>query len=554
MSPFLTYIFKAGLIYSLCFLMYWLLFRRETFFKRNRVFLLFCLILPALIPLIQLPHNTALGEAVGSQGMNLVLVFENALSDGGAAAIAPEISNNAGKSGPEIWAILLWIYLAGFTIFFIRMIVSYGKVLRLILESSHKPLQRMILVITNRLVSPFSIFKWLVIPRQKENHPDLEKIIPHEMEHYRQKHSIDMLISELMLVFQWFNPFAWMLKSSVVRNNEYLVDQTLINGEVDQKEYQYALLNTSVGAHKLALVNGFNKSLIKKRIKMMNKRKTRLVNRAKEIVIIPFALILILAFSAYTNKATDLAQDQDRKIVKKEQKQEQRKIVGEETWTVAKKEERKIVGDDTWTIPQDQDKDKKKKGEKGGITIIVDGEEIMLKGASGVLGKDGDIKIIKLSELEDLDGKSISRDKLIERIKEIKSDDDDTIIMIKESDEEEGSVDAYALIRSKGDTEKRGIIFLKSEDGHIEMSTGKDGDRVIYFSESEGDSKRIHIRTDGKGDKDFLIVIDGKISTEEDLENLDSEKIYSITILDSEDAKKEFGDKAKDGVIKVTTK
>ncbi len=114
-------------------------------------------------------------------------------------------------------SVILIVYLVGVVLFMLRMIFSYLRVVSIIATSKQKPLLKMILVITKKMVSPFSIFKWLVIPDVKTNHPDLDKIVSHEMVHYKQKHSYDLLLSELVIAFQWFNPFAWMLKSSVIK-------------------------------------------------------------------------------------------------------------------------------------------------------------------------------------------------------------------------------------------------------------------------------------------------------------------------------------------------
>lgn len=434
------------------------------------------------------------------------------------------VENIPASGNLSLGSIILIIYLVGVLFFLLRMIFSYYRVIGLIANSKQQPLYKMILVITRKMVSPFSIFKWLVIPDIKTDHPDLDKIVSHEMVHYKQKHSYDLLLSEFVIAFQWFNPFAWMLKSSVVRNNEFLVDQTLTNGDIDQREYQYALLNNSVGQQNFAMVNGFSKGLIKKRIKMMNKRKTRLVNRIKEILLLPFALMIILAFSAYTNKASDNLQDQDKKKIKKEQKAEvksqERKVVVETSWTVAKNEGRTIVDGDSWTVTegqdQDQDKKKKKKGKdekKYSITV------------------DGETKILTLSEIEKTYGKK----------EQISIYVDGKMVTLK---------DASGISES---LEEGAIQIMSDDDGKVRIGTTPGEGKVIYITESEGDHKKIHIRSDGEGD-DFMIVIDGKVSDEEALDDLDADKIYSITILKDEDAVKEYGEKAKNGVIKIKTK
>jgi len=568
MDPFLTYLIKVSLIYLLCFVLYWLLFRKETFFRRNRVFLIMSLVLPALIPLIQFPIRSSLGGLVSEQGMSWIMVVGRAIAEpAGVSAPSMPVENISSSGNMSLGSMILIIYLVGVLFFLLRMIFSYSRVINLIASSKQKPLYKMILVITGKMVSPFSIFKWLVIPDKKTDHPDLDKIVSHEMVHYKQKHSYDLILSELVIAFQWFNPFAWMLKSSVVRNNEFLVDQTLINGVVDQREYQYALLNNSIGQQNLAMVNSFSKGLIKKRIKMMNKRKTRLVNRIKEILLLPFALVIILAFSAYTNKASDNLQDQDRKILKKEQKAEvktqERKVVNQNNWTFTKNEGRIIVDGDKWTVTEYQDQDKKKKkkegrDEKEHITIYVDGKMVTIKEYTGLKGEDGKVKILKLDDIdrlkEDL-GDNVTKEKIIKLISEYETDSENTILVVRESEDGGEEMDIYvgslSIEESEGDS--KSIILLEKDKGIIKIRSGDEKGKVLYVTEDEGDNTKIHIRGED-GLKEFLIEIDGKIVDEEALNNLDSKKIESITILKKEEAVKEYGDKAKNGVIKIKTK
>jgi hypothetical protein len=542
----MAYLLKAGMIYMLCFTLYWLLFRKETFFRRNRIFLLMSLVMPAIIPLIQLPGDPSTGGLAAATGMKWVVVINNVISQSAPADTSPVQPVIADQGfNLNTGTILISIYIIGLIFFLIRMLANYSGIIILIARSERKRLHKMILAITSGKVSPFSIFKWLVIPKSRVNHPDLDKIIQHEIIHYGQKHSVDLLLTELLIVFQWFNPFAWMLKSAVIRNNEFLVDHILLSGQSDHKAYQYALLASSVGEQKLAMVNRFNKGLIKKRIQMMNKKRTRMVNRIKDILILPFSVVVVMAFSAYTNNVSEELPGQERSIVR-----------SENAWSVSKNEGRKIVEGELWTLPQDQDKDKKKKkGEKDHIKIFIDGEMVMLKGATALLEKDGDIKVYSISGLEDLDGKDITRELLIERLGKIKSDDEHTLVLMKDSDDGGDSAAVYVVGVDGSSSDKKGIIYLeKDEGGHIKIGTSEGKGKILYIVESDDDSKKIHIRTNGKGDNDLLILIDGKISTEEDLKNLDSDKIYSITILDSDDAVKEYGEKAKDGVLKVTTK
>ncbi len=325
MTPLVSYLLKAALMYLLCILVYWVLFRKETFFLRNRIYLLISILLPAVIPLIRFSTTSALAEKMPWQVIIRIISPGTIQPEAGTLPFSQQVSEITSANTPIPWnSILIGIYLAGVLFFLLRMILSYSGIIRLIIRSEHQRLSEMILVITAHQVSPFSIFRWLVIPQQKRNHPDLEKVICHERIHYRQWHSIDLLLSEILVVFQWFNPFVWMLKKNVVTNNEFFVDRRLLSVYTDVRSYQYALLASSVGERRISMVNSFNQGLIKKRIEMMNKKDTRLINRIKDLLIVPFTVMLLVTFSAWSMKPTGTESGSGQVVVKSE-KQDNKK-------------------------------------------------------------------------------------------------------------------------------------------------------------------------------------------------------------------------------------
>jgi len=303
MTPLVSYLVKAALMYLLCFVVYWVLFRKETFFLRNRIYLIISIILPAVIPMIRFSTGSPLAEKMPGQGIIRMISPATIQPETGTLPLSQQLSEITSAPAPIPWSsILIGLYLAGVLFFLVRMILSYLGIIRLIIKSERQRISEMTLVITAHQVAPFSLFRWLVIPEQKRTHPDLEKVIRHEWVHYRQWHSVDLLLTEILIVFQWFNPFVWMLKKNVVRNNEFFVDRRLLSVYTDVRSYQYALLASSVGERRMSMANSFNQGLIKKRIEMMNKKDTRLINRIKDLLIVPFAVMLLVTFSAWSTK------------------------------------------------------------------------------------------------------------------------------------------------------------------------------------------------------------------------------------------------------------
>jgi len=517
MSLLVTYLVKASLMYLLCFLLYWGLFRKETFFIRNRVFLLISLIFPALIPLIRLPSDSAVADLMPEVGIDRILIVP------GSSPVTlpdPAVSGSEEMGAaptPFPWeTIALWMYLSGTLFFLLRMLWGYSGIIRLIIRSERKRLEDMILVITQRKVSPFSIFRWLVIPSNKLEHADLDKIIRHERVHFRQLHSVDLLLSELFVAFQWFNPFAWMLRSSIIRNNEFFVDRKCLLWYNDAKSYQYALLASSLGERRIAMANSFNQGIIKKRIEMMNRKNTRLINRIKDLLIVPFALLLIVAFSAYSGKPAQAVSDTPVTSVSASQQM---------------------------TDLQDQvvEKDTTKR-----LTIFINGHKLTITDLNSAKSFPGNVRIFKnsgdmLTEL--------SKDTLINLL-QTNVNKEATLILIEGDDKEE-----TVGIWSANDTSDIGTrdAILESRDGRIEIRTGQGRARMAFWLDKGDSGITIRLSKDGKG-KEMLFMVDGKEIKPDEWTLSDSDQIDTISILNSDAAVKVYGEKGKNGVVVVTIK
>ena len=141
---------------------------------------------------------------------------------------------------------------------------------------------------------PFSFFHWIFIHPESHTESEISEIITHEETHARQYHSADVLVSEIMCTFCWFNPFVWLMKREVRGNLEYMADHRVLETGHDSKSYQYHLLG--LAHHKAAanLSNSFNVLPLKNRIKMMNKRRTKEIGRTKYLMFLPLAALLMI--------------------------------------------------------------------------------------------------------------------------------------------------------------------------------------------------------------------------------------------------------------------
>ena len=136
--------------------------------------------------------------------------------------------------------------------------------IRLICSGRREKQERGItLVVHDRAVAPFSWMKYIVISR-KDLEENGREILIHETAHIRNRHSIDLLIADVCIFFQWFNPGAWLLKQELQNIHEYEADETVINEGVNAKEYQLLLIKKAVGTRLYSMANSFNHSKLKK--------------------------------------------------------------------------------------------------------------------------------------------------------------------------------------------------------------------------------------------------------------------------------------------------
>ena len=139
--------------------------------------------------------------------------------------------------------------------------------------------------------------KYVVIS-EKDLQENGKEILIHEMAHVHNRHSIDLLISEICILFHWFNPSVWLLRQELQNIHEYEADESVLNQGVDAKRYQLLLIKKAVGAQRFtSMANSFNHSSLKKRIAMMLKQKSSPWARLKYLYVLPLAALTVVAFA-----------------------------------------------------------------------------------------------------------------------------------------------------------------------------------------------------------------------------------------------------------------
>ncbi|MFK5982256.1 MAG: M56 family metallopeptidase [Flavobacteriaceae bacterium] len=280
------YILKSASILTLFYLVYRIVLQKDTFFTANRHFLISGIIASLLFPLLIFTKTIYIDAPVSNTFVN----FNN------ASNIHP--ISEASATSIDIWAIITVIYLIGIVFMSFRFLKQLFSLYQLIGSQTVTISNGFKYVKTNENISPFSFFKYIVYNPEKHSEADLKMILKHEQAHATQLHSVDIILSNLLLIMQWMNPFAWLYKKGIEENLEFLADNETIQNVSSKTAYQITMLKsvTSKSLQPL-LANNFYQSIIKKRIIMLQKNQSATKNQWKLLLILPFLGVFLWSFN-----------------------------------------------------------------------------------------------------------------------------------------------------------------------------------------------------------------------------------------------------------------
>lgn len=293
MTDLFLYLGKSSLCLSIMLLFFVIFLQKETFFKLNRWILLANIILAISLPVLNTPSWFSNFEIVKTENTTVNPIETT------TPLQVEHINPTTHKQPPTAWnweAIIMMVFLVGFLIFLLRFLAQIFSILLLIIFNERERKESILFIYPRKIIAPFSFFNFLFIDKKAYDPPIFEQIIAHEKAHILQRHSWDILLSEILIMIQWFNPFAWWHRRLVETNLEFLADQSLLNDGVDQKVYQYNLLKIAVPNFPNSLATNYNSSLLKKRIMMMQQKKSSAAHSWKYFLLLPVALIIWTAF------------------------------------------------------------------------------------------------------------------------------------------------------------------------------------------------------------------------------------------------------------------
>ena len=288
MAPEWIYLLKVNVGITLFYAFYKLFCQRDTFFRWRRYALLSFLGISFLYPLIDIqnwvkeqPAMNELADYYATLMVDETIVASPTVTD------APQL--------PSLMTIAMYIYLVGVIALSLRFLTQLLSICRMRWNGKSVYLNGQRIISLPSEANPFSFFDWIFIYLPQLDKESQDEILTHEQTHARQWHSLDVIISEIINIICWFNPFSWLLKTEIRLNLEYLADNQVTETMNDCKQYQYHLLGLAHTKKETGLCNNFNVSHLKRRIIMMNKKRTRTTGRIKYALFAPLAAALLLA-------------------------------------------------------------------------------------------------------------------------------------------------------------------------------------------------------------------------------------------------------------------
>jgi len=286
------YFFKIVFSFSMLYILFWLFLRKTTFHQANRFLLLAIVILSFVIPIVNIaPSNILVPQ-------NSIPIFDIGQFDGFIDSIE-QTSLETNKTPMPIANILMILYWVVFFVLFTKLTIQLFKLIRYRLKKQALKQGKYTFIFSTENMAPFSFFYWIFIPTELHNKPNSNPIIEHEKVHARQLHTLDVLISEIFCIIFWFVPFVYSFKNSIKSVHEFLADKKVTQNKEQKIKYLQLLANETEKYTLIGLSSNFYCKTLKNRITMITKKQSSIISKARYLVLLPVAALLIQSFGLH---------------------------------------------------------------------------------------------------------------------------------------------------------------------------------------------------------------------------------------------------------------
>ncbi len=569
----MEYFLKFSAILGLFFIFYKLFLEKETFFNSIRIYLLVGIISAITLPFIIIPEYVTVEGIFVEQTISAV----------------SESNNSDPLYNFSLTSLLIGIYVLGVIFLSIRFLIQLGSLIRFIVKYPKRKKNGYVFIEASASTSPFSFFNFIIYPKDKFDQYELEQILAHEKVHAAQHHSIDILLSQFLIIFNWFNPLAWLYHREIQKNLEFIADQGAQKDQKAKTSYQYLLLKTSTPNYSLVLTSNFYNSLIKKRINMLHQNKSGKMMYFKLMFIVPALILFVFTFNikviAQQKKVEKFeiqTELQIEVITKDFQKSDLEKLKASLLKNGITLLYKKLKYNDNEEIIGIQVTVENKKGNKAQVNQS--GTD-PIKPINIEFNNEGDLAVGYMEATEDQNVFISSGDHNVHKKMIVSSDgnhtksDKNSYVFISEN----GDETHVKVINGKKVTEdihgphSENVWISKSGDSTklkkikiIEIDKDSDGEKTVIVKEIRKDDGEMEVNVEviegghDKGENMMmfisedgdqpLMIVDGKEMEDRSLEDIDPDTIETVNVYKGDKAIEKYGEKAKNGVVVIKTK
>ncbi|WP_333866041.1 M56 family metallopeptidase [Sphingobacterium sp.] len=282
MESLLTYIIQVNLLLGIIYLGYIGLLKGLTFYSLNRVYFLAGGMFAFIYPFMDLKSLfVQRGLDMGGIGEQISFYMTE-----------PEVQQQL-----TLGRLVEIVFMVGAVLLLLKFVFQLLSLLRIHLNSTSDQWRTYLFRNVLIPIVPFSFLNKIYVNKEQHLDAELKDIFKHEDIHVKGLHSLDILLFEMILVCCWYNPFVWLMRRAIRQNLEYLTDQQVLDKGIDKQTYQYSLLNVSKKGTSVGLSNQFNFKLLKRRIMMMNKKRSSKIELSKYAFLLPVFLLTGAAFT-----------------------------------------------------------------------------------------------------------------------------------------------------------------------------------------------------------------------------------------------------------------
>lgn len=547
MDTLVFFLLKSATIIGLFVLVYGICLQKETLFKANRYFLIGGLISATCIPLVTITKIVYVAPVTleGAILNNITPIAEQGFQ-------------------PNWWLVALTIYSIGVAIVGGRFVIQLLSLKRFILKKNSLNKNGINYIKVQDNIAPFSFLNYIIYNPSLHSSNELALILKHEEIHVKQYHTLDVILANLLITLQWFNPLAWVYKNNIEQNLEFLADCSTVDTSICKRDYQLAMVRTSARNSYPEITTNFYQSFIKKRIIMLNKSASNRKSLWKMSLIAPLLLGFIFTFNvktiaqehsavsetqsiASTSSNIESSESESPKtelitITQRSKATSSRELVEFVVMNVSTKEDLKTIEDKFSTYDAKVNfKNIKRDGNRiTALKLVInykdDSQNYAFKNTKGIqaFSIQLDTKAQKIT-IKQHSEPALNVDSTISHSTHIKDNSKEVIVI---SDNANHVGNNHNVIEIKTDQDDQDIVYYINEKVVTKANVDAlqpDHIASVNVVKNDGTGEVRIILKDGNAkpnvvSKDITYFIDGKISSKEKVDALDKDRIERVDV------------------------